>query len=177
MNEIKSKVIKSFKSPIIFVFTLIATLISIFFACLIAIGVGENFSASDKYDNSSLDTLENNIIDIIAPNNKKLKVEVANDNLKREKGLMYRDYLGDDEGMLFIFDEEKPLTFWMKNTYIPLDIIFLNSQKQVVQIYTNTKTNQTIETYPSIVPAQYVVEVNAFWTLENNIKVGDFFNW
>lgn len=66
--------------------------------------------------------------------NQKIKVEIADNPLKRQKGLMHRESLCKDCGMLFVFNKEKNHTFWMKNTLIPLDMIFINKDKYVIDI-------------------------------------------
>ena len=86
---------------------------------------------------------------------------------------MNRTSLDENSGMLFIYADEKPRTYWMKNTLIPLDMIFINSEKEIVAISENTKTNQIEETYSSIKPAQYVLEVNGGWCGKNGVEVGD----
>lgn len=103
---------------------------------------------------------------------KHLQLEIADDDYQRETGLMYRESMEEDQGMLFIFDREEPRGFYMKNTNIPLDLIFLNSQNRVVSISKNTKP-QSLETIPSQVPAQYVLEVNASLSDQWEIAVGD----
>lgn len=101
-----------------------------------------------------------------------LKLEIADDDYERETGLMYRESMEYDQGMLFIFDNEEPRGFYMKNTYIPLDLIFLDSQNKIVSISKNAKP-QSQETIPSGVPAQYVLEVNAGLADEWDLNVGD----
>lgn len=101
-----------------------------------------------------------------------LQVEIADDDYQRETGLMYRTGMKEDQGMLFIFEDEQPRGFYMKNTHIPLDLIFLDSQNKVVSIAENAKP-QSMETIPSNVPAQYVLEVNAGLTEHWNLEVGD----
>ncbi len=103
---------------------------------------------------------------------KHLQIEIADDDYQRETGLMYRESMEDDQGMLFIFDREEPRGFYMKNTNLPLDLIFLNSENKVVSIYKNAKP-QSLETIPSQVPAQYVLEVNAGLSDQWNFAVGD----
>ena len=66
--------------------------------------------------------------------NVKLRVEVADTSEKRQIGLMYRDSLVDDHGMLFKFPSANHLSFWMQNTYIPLDIAFINDDGRILQI-------------------------------------------
>lgn len=101
-----------------------------------------------------------------------LQVELADDDYQRETGLMYRTGMEKDQAMLFLFEDEQPRGFYMKNTNIPLDIIFLNSENKVVSIAKNAKP-QSMETIPSNVPAQYVLEVNAGLTDQWNLEVGD----
>ena len=64
----------------------------------------------------------------------KIKVEIADTPEKRAEGLMFRDHLNENSGMFFVFDEESSHSFWMKNTLIPLDIIWINADKKVVYI-------------------------------------------
>lgn len=102
-----------------------------------------------------------------------LNIEIARTPEERETGLSNRQSLPETHGMLFIFQDEQIHTFWMKDTYIPLDIIFINSNKRIVHISENTLLNQTQEIYSSLEPSQYVLEVNAGWCNENNVKLGD----
>lgn len=105
--------------------------------------------------------------------NKLFTLEIAKTPSELERGLMNRTSIDKNAGMLFIFEDEYPRIFWMKDTYIPLDIIFLDSKFNVVNIYTNTKTNQTSEVYPSNFPVKYVVELNSGVVNEYNIKIDE----
>lgn len=102
-----------------------------------------------------------------------INAEAAVTQQAQETGLMNRNSLASDRGMLFIFSSERDLNFWMKNTLIPLDIIFLDHNFKVVSIAQNTTPNQTTPTYESGAPAQYALEVNAGWTNLVNLQVGD----
>jgi uncharacterized membrane protein (UPF0127 family) len=97
-----------------------------------------------------------------------IDLEYADDNESRIKWLMYRDMLWTMSWMLFIFTGEEIRSFWMKNTYIPLDMIFLDNQMNMVSIYTGAKP-EDLTPISSIYPAQYVLEVNSEWTTEHNI--------
>jgi uncharacterized membrane protein (UPF0127 family) len=91
-------------------------------------------------------------------------VDIAWTKKEQEAGLMFRDILGAHNGMLFIFDKEQPMAFWMKNTHIPLDILYFNHQGHLVDMKLGAvpcqpRTNCPV--YPSKAPAQYVLEINA----------------
>ena len=105
-----------------------------------------------------------------------IDVELAQEESKRELGLMYRDKLAENQGMLFIFDGEDTRAFWMKNTVLPLDMIFVNSKDVIVTIHKNT-TPYSEQSYVSSRPAQYVIEVNAGYTDSHKISVGDRIVW
>ncbi len=107
-------------------------------------------------------------------NKAEYKLEVAKSNSKKALGLMNRTKLENIDGMIFLYPAPQELTFYMKNTLISLDIIFLDSELKVVTIHKNTKTEQTKELYPSDQPAQYVVEMEAGWSEANNLQIGDF---
>jgi Uncharacterized conserved protein len=102
----------------------------------------------------------------------KIDIEVADNNQKRARGLMYRTSIPEKAGMLFIHDREQIQSFWMKNTYIPLDMLFINSAKEIVTIHPNTSPMKEWN-YASTEPALYVVEVNAGFCARYNIKIGD----
>lgn len=103
----------------------------------------------------------------------KIDIEIADNDQLRARGLMYRQSIPSNAGMLFIFGREDYQGFWMKNTYIALDMLFVNSEKEIVTIHTNT-TPLSEQNYASTKPALYVVEVNAGYCIQNNIKEGDF---
>jgi uncharacterized membrane protein (UPF0127 family) len=104
-----------------------------------------------------------------------LKLEVANSDESRTTGLMNRLAVKENEGMLFIFDDSKERVFWMKDTLIPLDIIFLDENLKVVNFYQNTKIDQTSETYSSKKPCHYVIETNGLWSENVSLKISDSF--
>ena len=103
----------------------------------------------------------------------RLNLEVARSEAATREGLMFRTQMDENNGMIFIFESEGPRTFWMKNTKLSLDIIYLDSEYEIVRIYNNTKSDQIEERYPSIGPAQYAIEVNAGWAENNNLQIGD----
>lgn len=105
-------------------------------------------------------------------------VEVADDEDEMMRGLMFRKHLPWNAGMLFIFNNEEPRTFWMKNTLIPLDMLFLDSGFKIVDVLENVPPcaqGDECPLYPSNKPAQYVLEVNGGFVQENGINIGDRF--
>jgi uncharacterized membrane protein (UPF0127 family) len=99
-------------------------------------------------------------------------IEVVDSQQEISRGLMYRPSMPESAGMLFIFPDEVPRSFWMKNTYISLDIIYISSDKEIVTIQPNTQPLST-QSVPSHQPAKYVVEVNAGFTARHKIREGD----
>ena len=103
-----------------------------------------------------------------------VKVEVVTRSADQAMGLMYRRSLGKDSGMLFIFRREEPQSFWMKNTLIPLDMIFISRNRVIVDITTMQPcATDPCPDYTSRQPAQYVLEVNAGYCRSRNIIIGD----
>lgn len=99
-------------------------------------------------------------------------LEIADTYKQRKQGLMYVNNMHKKNGMLFSWKTEKNRSMWMKNTYIPLDILWLNKELQIVHIHSNARIlDLTPLTSPS--PAQYVIELNAGISSENRILVGD----
>jgi uncharacterized membrane protein (UPF0127 family) len=107
---------------------------------------------------------------------KKIDVEIAETDDARHLGLMFREGMTEDQGMLFIFQNEEEQGFYMKNTVMPLDIIFVNSKKQIVKIHKNTQPLSEKD-LPSVKPALYVVEVIAGFTDKYKIKEGSYIDW
>jgi uncharacterized membrane protein (UPF0127 family) len=106
----------------------------------------------------------------------KIDLEIADTEYKRELGLMNRKELGENQGMLFIFPKPAQLSFWMRNTLISLDMIFVNEQKTIVTIHKYTKILSD-QSYTATQPAMYVVEVSAGFCDKHNIEVGDKIDW
>jgi uncharacterized protein len=101
-------------------------------------------------------------------------VEVADNEISRERGLMFRESLPGDGGMLFVHGEEDAHRFWMKNTLIPLDIVWMDSRLRVVHIETAAPCGgDPCRIYDPGAPSKYVVEVNAGYAGEHGIRVGD----
>ncbi|MGD0633911.1 MAG: DUF192 domain-containing protein [Beijerinckiaceae bacterium] len=101
-----------------------------------------------------------------------LQVEVMRTEQERERGLMFRKYLPKERGMLFDFPVEQPVMMWMKNTYIPLDMVFMDHNGRIVGIARNAEPlSETI--IPSGAPAAGVLEINGGEAAELGLKTGD----
>ncbi len=116
------------------------------------------------------------IIDSVGNQIIKIDIEIADNDYERQLGLMNRKSMEEMQGMLFIFPEEKFQSFWMLNTLFPLDILFINSNKEIVTIHKNT-IPLSQQSYPSSEPAMYVLEVNAGFCERHNVKLGDKIYW
>jgi uncharacterized protein len=100
------------------------------------------------------------------------QVEIADNDAARERGLMDRRYMAADHGMLFEFDRDEPAAFWMKNTYIPLDMIFIARSGAVTRIVANAEPLSE-RVIPSGGPCAAVLELNGGTAASIGLKVGD----
>jgi len=105
----------------------------------------------------------------------KFTVELADTQEKQALGLMFRDSMPDDHGMVFLFPGEAMRSFWMKNTRIPLDIFYFDQDLKLVSVSENTPPcrSQRCPSYPSSGPAKYVLELNAGKAAELGVQAGD----
>jgi len=108
----------------------------------------------------------------------KFEIEIAADDAARARGLMFRDSMADDHGMLFLFDDVQPRAFWMKNTHIPLDILFFDQDYKLVSAQERVPPcrSDPCSTYPSTGPTKYVLELNSGMTEKLGVKAGDKLN-
>ena len=100
-----------------------------------------------------------------------LKVEIAQTDPEREKGLMHRRSMGANDGMLFIFAEPAYHAMWMKDTLIPLSVAFVDSEGVILNIL--DMEPQTLDTHMSAGPSIYAIETNKGWFAQKRIKAGD----
>lgn len=103
------------------------------------------------------------------------EVELAMDDASRMQGLMFRDAMAEDHGMLFVFEREEPQAFWMRNTRIPLDILYFDGALRFVSVAAGAPpcTTQQCPSYPSKGPARFVLELNAGHARRLGLAPGD----
>ncbi len=161
---------KAVQSPAFFLTFLLA--VSVFAAC------GRNNEPAGESPDSAIPFVKEGTLTFITGNESRITiaVEIADNDSTRTRGLMQRLSLPDKSGMLFIFEEEEPQGFWMANTPLSLDIIYVNADSQIVSIaeYTEPYSSESI---PSGAPAQFVVEVPAGFADVYGITVGDGVTW
>jgi uncharacterized protein len=121
--------------------------------CLLLIAALATAAGCSKPYQPALPTVQ------VALGSRQYILEIAADDATRQKGLMDRDFMPPNYGMLFVFTKEEPLTFYMKNTHIPLDILFLDKTGRVVSI--STMQPFDLRLTPSNGPATYAIELNA----------------
>lgn len=109
---------------------------------------------------------------VTASGSHKFSVEVMRDDSQRARGLMYRRFMPEDRGMLFDFKREEPVSMWMKNTYLPLDMVFIDRTGRVVNIAENTEPLSE-RIIPSGAPVTAVLELNAGTARRIGLKAGD----
>ena len=162
--------------PIILAFTVLSISTALFLSCN---QTGKNPSKHHQAQTKELNPkfkkegelifFAANRIDTI----KQIALEFAETEEEITQGLMYRRSVPDSIGMIFIFDQAEPRSFWMRNTYVPLDILFINDSQQIVTIRANTRPLSD-ESVPSSAPAQYVLEVVGGFCEKYGITEGDY---
>jgi uncharacterized membrane protein (UPF0127 family) len=106
----------------------------------------------------------------------RFKVEIASTENQQATGLMYRRSLADDRGMIFPYDPPRDVAFWMKNTLIPLDIIFVRADGHIARVAANA-TPLSLEPVPSGEPIGAVLEIRGGRAAELGIRAGDAVSW
>ncbi len=105
---------------------------------------------------------------------KKIKIEIADNDFERQTGLMYRKQMDNNKGMLFVFDKSEIKSFYMKNTYISLDIIYIDANNTIINIVKNAEPLNETSLF-SDAPAKYVLEINAglsgIWGIKKGYKI------
>ncbi|MFA5812108.1 MAG: DUF192 domain-containing protein [bacterium] len=156
-----------------------ATLFGIFLAAIIASsgcqktqGTGEQTGTGQATTAAQGEQAAAEAVGTIVVGSTPFSVEIAETEQQKEKGLMGRESLPESAGMWFVFDQPVSDNFWMKDTTIPLDMIFVDENLRVIYIAANTVPGST-EMIKAPSPYQYVLEVNAGVAAKSNIKVGD----
>lgn len=112
---------------------------------------------------------------------KTITVEVAETKEQHSYGLMNRESLPENSGMLFVFETEDQRFFWMKNTFINLSIAYFDKNRKIIDIQdmkaAQSSLDENLPSYPSKGKAKYALEMNQGWFKKNNIKVGDSFSF
>jgi len=132
--------------------------LSVILSCLISVAV----AYADDYEYETAEIVINDV---------HLTVEIADTIDKRMRGLQFRDHLDDARGMLFVYQEERYLNFWMKDTPLPLDLAYIDILGKIVEVHAMAPHDTTV--YRSRGKAQYVLEVNQGWFDANGVRVGD----
>ena len=103
----------------------------------------------------------------------RIEVEIAQNPQQRQRGLMFREYLAEQHGMLFVYPTPEPLQVWMKNTLLTLDIMFLDSAGRIVSIFEKLPPcqNTPCPIYQSDTPAKFMLEVNGGFIERHQIKL------
>ncbi len=132
---------------------------------LLAVGCVSSWSQAKK----------DKFIKLYLPDGKSIATELAVTDEERQLGLMYREKIDPDQGMLFVFGEEGIQSFWMKNTLISLDMIWLDKEKRVVHIETDVPPCKAdpCPSYSSNIPAMYVFELKAGVAAQHKLKLYD----
>lgn len=114
---------------------------------------------------------------LVSHKNGQIKVELAKTPASQQQGLSDRKSLGTNQGMLFIFPQDEPHQFWMKDMNFPLDIIWLDKDGKILGIAAKVATSTFPDTIPSPGPIRQVLEVNAGYAEKNELTVGDFIHF
>lgn len=100
-----------------------------------------------------------------------LRVEAANDETSRRTGLMFRRELADSRGMVFVYETEERWAMWMRNTYVPLSVAFIDRNGRILNI--EDMQPLTDDSHEAVAPAKYALETNLGWFRKRGIKAGD----
>lgn len=157
-----------------------AGILLLLLAAFLVAGCGGTDNADSAASSTGAATTELRplIIDASGGERVRLQVEIADTDAERQRGLMERTALGENRGMLFVFEDEQTLSFWMKNTLIPLSVAYMDSEGRIVDIQKmepapEDASDAELPRYPSAEPARYALEVNQGFFEEYGVEVGD----
>ena len=154
----------------------LSVVLAALFCGLVLVGCsGEETSSeaetSSGAETSSPDESATVTIDASGGQRVEVEVEIADDYAERQRGLMERTELAENAGMLFVFDREQQLSFWMRNTLIPLSIAYIDAEERIIDIQDMQPLDET--SHPSAEPAMYALEVNQGFFDEHGVGVGN----
>src|ERR671910_378905 len=132
-----------------------------------------NGTAAAKKSGSGTSDLPTVTIDASGAKKVEVRVEIADGPFEQQRGLMYRTSLGEDRGMLFVYRREQPLSFWMKNTRIPLSIAYIDSEGRITDILDMKPLDDKPPHYVSSEPVRYALEVNQGFFERKGVKKGN----
>ena len=146
--------------------------------CLLLAGCGGDSGAQSSGAGSGGEVSESAgqetvTIEASGDNSVEVRVEIADDEEEMARGLMGRTALAEDAGMLFVYPEERELSFWMKDTLIPLSIAFMDAEGRIVDIQEMKALDDRPPHYTSAEPARYALEANKGFFDERGVEVGD----
>jgi len=145
-------------------------LFSFFILIIVSVFVLFCFFSHKNVSESVLNTENINFVKI---GEQKIKVEIAFTPENQEKGLSGREKIGENEGMLFVFENSSKHFFWMKDMNFPIDIIWINEEKKIVFLKENVSPDTFPETFSSEKDSKYVLEVMAGFSQKNNLEEGE----
>ena len=136
-------------------------------------GPDRSSSAATEETTRRSPATESVTIDASGEGDVEVRVEISDDMNEMQRGLMGRTALAEDAGMLFVYPEERELSFWMRNTLIPLSIAYMDSEGRIVDIQDMRALDDEEPHYTSAEPAMYALEVNRGFFDERGVEVGD----
>jgi uncharacterized membrane protein (UPF0127 family) len=148
----------------------LSVILAALFCGLVLVGCSGEETTSEA-EASSPDESPTVTIDASGGQRVEVEVEIADDYAERQRGLMERTELAENAGMLFVFDREQQLSFWMRNTLIPLSIAYIDAEEQIIDIQDMQPLDET--SHPSAEPAMYALEVNQGFFDEHGVGVGN----
>jgi uncharacterized protein len=148
----------------------LSVVLTALFCGLVLVGCSGEETSSEA-ETSSPDESSTVAIDASSGQRVEVEVEIADDYAERRRGLMERTELAENAGMLFVFDSEEQLSFWMRNTLIPLSIAYIDAEERIIDIQDMQPLDET--GHPSAEPAMYALEVNQGFFDERGVRVGD----
>jgi uncharacterized protein len=148
----------------------LSVVLAALFCGLVLVGCSGEETTSEA-GTSSPDESATVTIDASSGQRVEVEVEIADDYAERQRGLMERTELAENAGMLFVFDSEEQLSFWMRNTLIPLSIAYIDAEERIIDIQDMQPLDET--SHPSAEPAMYALEVNQGFFDEHGVGVED----